>query len=265
MKFIHHIFFESNETSRRTLASLGIIVGHGFVSFDFDEADLRWPRVSTWIKAYDASDTVYTRFSDAEISGAPWLELIGEWHYGYPQPDEENLGYRDVTYDQSETCKKCNMPLKQEAPFQIRGEPKWGRRGIFQLNWVFDEFFVKPDVWTNIFKDFDVACRPVLNKKGQELKTVVQLVTNQPEVDFDTSGLKFGQCKTCRRVKYLPDYRGPFPQLLQEPSGPMVRTKQYFGSDAQSFKGIIISQGLAQRLISKKIRGIAFKPIAEKD
>ena len=58
MRFIHHITFNSDEESRRALASLGIIVRKGFVSFDFDEADPRWPQIAACAKAHDAGDTV---------------------------------------------------------------------------------------------------------------------------------------------------------------------------------------------------------------
>jgi hypothetical protein len=264
MKFIHHIAFNADDETRKRLASLGIIVKRGFVSFDFDEADPRWPQIVTWIKVHDAFETVYTKFSSEEFARAHWLELVGDWHYGYPQPDEENFGFREATYDLTETCENCDMPLKQKAPFQVKHEPKWGRRSIFQLNWVFDEYFVKPEIWTGIFKPFGVGCRPVINKKGQELKTVVQLVSTSPEVDFETSGLKFEQCKVCGRKKVLPNYRGPFPRLLQEPSGHLVRTRQYFGSGGQAFKGVLVSQNLARKSLVEKVRGVSFKPVAER-
>lgn len=246
------------------MVSLGAIIGHGYIALDFDEADPRWPQIATWMKLHDVGDRVYTKFSNEEILCAQWLALLGEWHYGYPQPDEENFGFLNVTYDMTETCEKCCMPLKQKAPFRIRGEPKWGRRGVFQLNWVFDEFFAKPEVWSTIFEPFGVGCRPVLNRRGQELSTVVQLVSEAPEVDFEDTGLKFELCEACGRKRYLPNYRGFFPSILEEPSGAIVRTKAYFGSGGQSFKGVIVSQALAHRLMKEKVRGVSFKPVAEK-
>ena len=259
---MHHISFNASENRRRSLAALGTIVGEGFVAIDIDEADPRWPNIETWMKTHGVTDTVYNEFSNDEISRARWLKLVGTWNYGYPQPDEENMGFLQATYDLSAGCSKCNLPLKQKAPFQIRGEPKWGRRGIFQLNWVFDEYFVKPEVWASVFKPFGVGCRVVLNRKGQELKTVVQLVSNSPEVDFDTTGLTFEVCDSCGCKRYQPNYRGPFPALLQEPSGAMVRTKQYFGGHI--FKGVLVSQELTRKLISENVRGVSFKPVAER-
>jgi hypothetical protein len=118
---------------------------------DIDEASDAWPAVRDWLTRHRAVDFVTTKFSSSEIAEAAWLELQPEWHHGYPQPNEGEFGYRRATYDSSDWCDECWMGLKQNAPFQMKGEPKWGRRGILQLNWVFDEYFVTPEVWSSVF------------------------------------------------------------------------------------------------------------------
>jgi hypothetical protein len=128
-----------------------------------------WPQVGAWIVANDALDIVRTEFSNAEIESAEWLRMRGEWHHGYPLPREE-LGYLIATYDLSEYCMECGVGAKQVAPFRMRGEPKWGRRGILQLNWVFGEYFVKPSVWRDVFEPHHIPYRSVIDAKGKNLR-----------------------------------------------------------------------------------------------
>jgi hypothetical protein len=149
--------------------------------------------------------------------------------------------------------------MKQKASFQMKGEPKWGRNGILQLNWVFDEFFVKPTIWASIFKPYGIGSRPVLDRKGVELKTVVQLAVEE-EIGIMTDGLTGEECPTCHRVRYLPITRGPFPSLIGRPSTTMVKTREFFGSGASAYRGILVSQGLARSLSEQKVRGASVKP-----
>ena len=213
-----------------------------------------------WIAARRAVDIVRTNFSKQEIADARWLELVPDWHRGYPQPKEGVFGYLEVTYDTSQYCPECGIGLRQKAPFQMKAEPKWGRNGILQLNWVFDEYFVKSAVWANIFEPHGIGCRHVQNTRGKELKTVVQLVVER-ETDIVNDGLPMEKCTRCGRVKYIPVTRGPFPALACEPAGHMVKTRQYFGSGASAHKGVIISQVLARARSAKNIRGASVIPV----
>lgn len=192
--------------------------------------------------------------------GAKWLELRPSWHYGYPQPDEDNFGYRQVTYDLSGYCEECGGGKRQKAPFRIKSEPKWGRRSIFQLNWVFDEYFVRPDTYEKIFKPLGIAYREVTNAKGTELKTVLQLVTDE-EIRVTVDGLPADTCRKCQRTKYIPVTRGPFPPLAVEPRGHLAKTEQYFGSGASAWKGVIVSQKLASALKEPNFRGVSLRPV----
>lgn len=202
--------------------------------------------------------------SEKEVEAAEWLKPEIEWHHGYPQPNELDLGYREATYDLTEYCERCGIGLKQKAPFQIKGEPKWGKRNILQLNWVFDEYFVTPEVWASVFKPLGIECRPVLNTKSAELKTVVQLVARE-DVGIVTNGLSTEEaaCSKCGRTKYLPVTRGPFPPLKAEPSTAMVKTSEYFGSGASAHKGLLISQAVGRALLANKVRGVSLRPVAD--
>jgi hypothetical protein len=41
----------------------------------------------------------------------------------------------------------------------MKREPKWGHRGILQLNWVFDEFFVQVGEPASVFQAVGVEVR----------------------------------------------------------------------------------------------------------
>lgn len=271
MRFIHRIGLRLALGQRRQLESLGLDVGPDLalpggsdplVAFDVDEGHENWPVLKELFAAWRVHDLVRTQFSRDELQAARWLEVVPDWHHGYPQPREFDFGYLEATYDLSEYCSVCGIGKKQKAPFQMKAEPKWGRRGILQLNWVFDELFVTPEVWSGVFKPHGIASLPVLNTKGQELKTVVQLTTCE-HVSVDVTGLAFESCSKCGRIKYLPHTRGFYPPLLVEPAGAMVKTNEYFGSGASAHNGVVVCQTIARALNAAGVRGASFKPVGE--
>ena len=262
MQIIHRISISSTPEIRSELAAMGIVVGaSGLVTFEVDEGHEAWAALPPWIARRKAVDIVSTKFSKRELADARWLTLEPSWHHGYPQPDESRFGYRKATCAVDGFCEQCGIGLKQKAPFQMKSEPKWGRNGILQLHWVFDEFFVTPEVWSTIFKPNGVGCRPVLDTTGAELKTVVQLVIQQ-EVSVVVEGLAAERCTRCGRLKSLPVARGAFPPLANEPSVRMAKTREYFGSGASAYKGILVSQDVARGLAAEKVRGASVRPVA---
>lgn len=262
MQIIHRISISSTPEIRGELAALGVVVGaSGFVTFEVDEAHDAWSALRLWIEKRRAADIVSTKFSERELSEASWLALEPSWHHGYPQPDEAHFGYRNATYERVGFCEQCGLGLDQKAPFQMKSEPRWGRNGILQLHWVFDEFFVTPDVWSTVFKPNGVGCRPVLDTKGSELKTVVQLVV-QKEVGVVVEGLAAERCARCGRVKCLPVTRGAFPPLASEPSVRMAKTREYFGGGASAYRGVLVSRELARALAEESVLGALIRPVA---
>ena len=267
MHIVHRIGKTATEEQRLEIERLGVNippmgnVSAGFIAFDVSESHESWSDIREWIVRTEASDFVRTEFTKEEIAEARWLALEPEWHHGYPQPHPDDDGYLEVTYDLTDCCEKCRSGRRQKAPFVMKGEPRWGRRGILQLNWVFDEYFATPEVWAAVFEPHGVGSRPVLNNRGAELRTVVQLVIEE-RVSLRTGDLAFEKCPTCGRVRYLPIVRGPVPPLLTEPSGHIARTTEWFGSGGSSFNLIVVSQVLARAIQSAKVRGAAFKPVA---
>lgn len=272
MRIAHRISLRLNSSQRVELEALGVKVpagmimpggGDPLVSMDIDEDHKNWTSISGLFQRWSAVDVVSTKFTKKEIADAKWLVLLTDWHYGYPQPDEGSFGFRDATYDLSEYCLKCGTGLRQKAHFQMKGEPKWGRNNILQMNWVFDEFFVMPNIWETVFKPYGIGCRPVTDTKGAELKTVVQLVVNDL-VSVAEVGLQKACCDCCNRVKYFSITRGPFPRIVGDTSVHMVKTKEYFGSGASAHKGVLMSQALFQAFVDAKVVGAGVAPVNSK-
>ena len=268
MQIMHRIGLTASEGDRREIDRLGIKlppqgnVSPSFVFFDASESDESWPAVRAWIEHRHPSDFVSTKFAMQEVAGARWLALVPEWHHGYPQPNADNDGYLNVSYDLTDMCSVCRIGKRQKAPFRMSGEPRWGRRGILQLNWVFDEYFATPEVWATVFAPHDIGSRPVLNGRAVELKTVVQLVVGE-RVELQTRGLESERCPSCGRVRYHPIVRGPVPPLLTVPSGQMARTYEWFGGGGRSFNQVLVSQALARAVQAANVKGVAFEPVAE--
>lgn len=262
MKITHRIGISASQGAQSELASLGleVTISGLVIAFDIDEADPRWDAVEKWVKDRGASDIVQTKFTRAELQKADYLEVVPDWHHGYPQPEQGN-GYLAATYDLSEYCELCGVGLRQIAPFRMKAEPKWGRRGILQLNWVFDEFFVTPQVWDEVFAPSKVSKMPVLNRHGSELRTVVQLVCDE-YVDVLVAGLDVEICERCGRSKHAPVVRGMFPSLADLPVGAMAKTVQWFGSGASAHHRVIASQDLRSRFDAARVRGASFRPVS---
>ncbi len=262
MKVQHRFTLSVTRAIQKELLSLGVKVQEGFATFLVDEEHPSWSELRKRLATWDAVDVVSTEFTPIELKRAKWLELVPDWHYGFPQPNEDEFGYREATFDLSEYCNRCGLGMKQKAPFQMKGEPRWGKRSIFQLNWVFDEYFVTPEVWTSVFKPHKIESRAVTNTKGAELQTVVQLVTHE-EVGISTNRLVTEECPSCGRIKYLPVAAGYFPTLTSEPSTALAKTKEYFGSGASAHKGVLVSREIARALAAENVLGASLRPVAD--
>ena len=125
---------------------------------DVAEDDPQWETVRHLLKKYETMDIPFTKFSDSELSNAKHLAMGSSWHHGYPQP-EDDFGYMQLTYDLRDYCEHCGIGAKQISPFRMKKSPNWGRRSILQMNWLFDEYFVKPEVWNAVFQPLGINCR----------------------------------------------------------------------------------------------------------
>lgn len=215
------------------------------------------------IKKYDITYLTKTKFTLKEKKLAKNLEMIPTWYHGYPEPSDD-FSYRETTYDIKMYCKECGSGKVQNAPYRLKKEPRWGRRGIMQLNWIFDEFFVRPEVWAHIFKPFDIKCREVLHiKTGKKLETVVQLIIPQEDVELNLDEYLSETCTKCNVKRYLPINRGFMPSLKTPVNRPIFKSKEYFGSGHSSTKAVIVSNELFKSINEKKLKGVDFKPLKQ--
>jgi len=144
MNVIHHITFNTNHVRYASdyFEKIGIkIKNPGIISaFDIGENDKRWIDIRKFIDDHSTDITDYqsvTQFTKTEMDNSDFFRLSPKWHNQYPQPDD--FGYEAITYDATRICSKCGIELKQIAPFSIERNPKWGKRNIVQLYWVYDE------------------------------------------------------------------------------------------------------------------------------
>ncbi len=259
MEVIHRIGGNlSGERERRALIKVGIELPPEEFVFLISEDDVRWPSVSELVAHFDLLDFVSTSFTDIERFRAGFLSMDGNWHNGYPQPEDD---YQEVSYDLTNYCHLCGVGAVQKAPLRIKSEPKWGRRSIMQLNWIFDELFTPPEVWRSVFRPFGVGCRPVLNRSGvKEFETVMQLVF-EGSSPLDTTGLSYETCLVCSRRKYLPNVRGFIPKPLN-PVGSAFKSVEDFGSGASASKEVFVAQDLYRDITASKLLGAVFSPCA---
>jgi hypothetical protein len=178
------------------------------------------------------------------------------WQHGYPEPNED-FGYARQVYDTVTYC-ICGGGRRQIAPFRMAREPKWGRRSILELNWVHDELFVRPEVWSELFRPVGVPALAVLNKAGTtELKTVVQLLVSEV-VPVRTGKLRYSVCRRCQSKSYIPERQDVWPSPKHSFSAAICRSAEQF-YDAR-FNLIYVSEALVNTVNRAGIRGVAFHP-----
>jgi rRNA maturation protein Nop10 len=276
MRVIHRISVVDESERREALASLGVAFetpGRPLVRilcFDIDETDPKWIRLRQLIPKWNTEDgcdplslgIVRTEFSKKELQSASFHQLFA-WLHGYPQP-QDDFGYRKETYDLSEYCPTCGIGKKQIAPFRMKGEPKWGKKHFLQLNWVFDEFFVLPKVWEEVFEPLGVGCSPVIeHRTGKTLRTVVQLdIKNVATSALSLKGCASEVCGTCGRKKYLPISNGFFPAFVADPRSPLCKTQEFFGSGASGWNAVIARE-VYRAIQVHKLAGLTFIPMAQ--
>ena len=266
MRIIHRIGLTSTTEVAQALTGLGISAPDAprRFFFELDEADPKWSEVRSLVATTRASDDVRTEFSRDELDEAAWLTLEPQWHHGYPQPEHDD-GYMRTTFGGS-GCSRCGVGVVQVAPFRLKAEPRWGKRNVMQLNWVFDEFFVTPELWSAVFEPIGVAAGPVLGPRGLVLSTVVQLqvaaVVDVAVADDNPPRV----CGECGQGKHLPHTRGPSPGLSSlGVDVPIARSSAWFGDGGQAFREVLVSQELRRSLVSAGARGVEFTVCAAVD
>jgi hypothetical protein len=262
MQIIHKVTFEGTKAAE--FRELGVNMVRispespliNMLQFTMAEDDSRWKKTHSIIKKLGALDFAETRFTPYEFDRAQFLAVLPSWHHGYPQP-EEDFQYKKTTYDLSHYCSACQIGARQVAPFQMKRPPIWGEKSVLQLNWVFDEYFVKPETWKRVFERFGIKCRPVLqHPSGQEMETVVQLdISERAELLMESYPRV--QCQRCGTRSYL-HVNGFFPSPAATGQH-LFKSLQWFGDGSVPVQAVVVSQPLYRAIQDAKIRGLEFQ------
>ena len=216
-----------------------------------------------------------------------WYVVGATSHFGYPQPED---GYARATYDVAGYCERCGAGGVQRRPFRFRSEPKPSHSQLLQLNWIFDELFVRPEV-PDVFERervTGVGFGPALHHRtGRALKGIQQLIILtilQP--GLQTDGLQTVTCKPdneearsefggpkryppdypfCGRVKY--HWRQPLafaPHTFAEVPD-IAKSHEWFGSGGAANRAILVSGRVVDLIKAHKWRGLRTEPVALSD
>jgi len=261
--------------------SLGII--------EIDENDKLWEEMKSIIKRFDLPHTCKIYYSKQEIKNASYFILKSSWHWNYPQPDEidgkpvEDLNghreYEKATYDVSNLCGICGVGKKQNRPFLLKKEPEWGNKQFLQLNWVFDAFFIKAELWDIIKKEKLAGIAPIIplhSKTRVPLKSVVQLGIQTVLPPGFANSIKPLICKknksipplkiilkSCGRPKFLPIVyeQSMFKKDIFHNAPDFVLSNEWFGDGRGAYRKVIVSRHAADIMIKNKWKGIVWEPI----
>lgn len=260
MKIMHQIFRNWSSNEVVALKELGIDVNEGLQSLIVEEDERYW-RLKPLLDSWYAPDMVGTRFSDQDFENASFLMALPDWQTGYPQP-ESGFGYLRLTYDLKQYCPNCGAGAHQNAPFRLKKEPKWGKKKLFMLYWVYDEIFVKKDVYERVFLPLGIESRPVLLHRPEKIiESTVQLVIPESRVSLNLDSYALETCEQCKQKKYLPITKGYFPPFLGDSLPPdLSKSREYYGSGGSASKWILISKALRAVLVRENI-GMVYVPM----
>lgn len=261
MKIIHKIVFNTRRSDVLSdfdqLSVKNFIVDQLYIC-KVEETAKEWPIVKHIIDKHNLIDSVETTFTKKELLESQYLRMLPSWHSGYPQP-EDDFRYLDEVYDLSNFCEACGVGKKQKAEFKMVKEPCWGKKAILQLNWVFDEYFVRSDVWDNVFRPLGIGKLDVLNSRtGDTLGSVVQLkIVNS--VELDMQDCPYQLCDKCTRKRYFATGRGWSPSPAIPSTSHLLRSTQFFGDPGVAHNHILISNTLYRSILDARLTGSEFR------
>jgi hypothetical protein len=206
-------------------------------------------------------------------------------HFGYPQPEN---GFIAASFDATDYCCRCGIGGLQNAPFRFRSEPKTRHSQFLQLNWIFDEFFVRPAVREALEgagitgTSFGPA---VHHRTGAKLGSIEQLrITTVLAPALDTTELQRVTCKRdneepptpeaqqaalryspaypyCGRVKYHWPEALCFRSSAFDSAPDVVKSYEWFGSGGGAARAVLVSERFEALLREQRWRGLYVKRV----
>jgi len=259
MKIIYRFYTNFNQAQVDEMKLYGIDLETGHDRFDIEKGE-QYEQLKLLIKKWglDTNRAVGTLYDKKELDAADLLIYEGSWTNGYPQPEGEWISAQDITYDLSGYCRECGAGLVQHAPFRLKKPPVWKNKHTFELEWIYDELFVKRETYASLFEPLGIGCREVLlHKNGSIIEDTVQLSLPIANAALDLSRQPFEDCPSCGVRKYLNQIEGLFPGFSGEAGMkyPIQKSREYYGTGHASNKWLIITQELRQQMIRQGIRG----------
>lgn len=214
---------------------------------DVPESDPSWPRVAVLLNEY------HRAWADHPSNADP---------FGRPRTQDSLADFAHAKFSAAEPRSAAFLALDASLlgfpEFQSILEFYQKSRGIFMLNWVADEFLVKPEMYEKVFRPFGIGSRSVLDFRCQAvLQTVVQLEIPL-RADVDPEDARYQICGSCGGPSYDRDATNYAPMPFSAP-GPLFKSNQWFNP----FHSIVyMTQDLCRAIGESGFRGAYSIPCA---
>ncbi|WP_299244096.1 hypothetical protein [uncultured Aquimarina sp.] len=250
MKIMYHIANDWSEEQLKQLNKEGHNPKKGYTAYQIEESE--YFRLEKLLNNWGIEGIRYPLFTKKELKESLLSAKTNHQSHGYPMPDLDG-GYLELTYDLSDYSKSSGIGAKQKDAFRLKNVPKAGKKRMFGVGWVFDEYFVDIELYNQVFKPLGIKSREILQyKKEKPFDTHVQLVLEETEETLDLKDNPIETCKESGRWKYQPMPRGFYPQY-KNIIAPIFKSKEWFGTGAEARKRIFVTQELREKLIEMKI------------
>lgn len=254
MNIIYIIYNDWSEGQQALLKACGINVDVGYNRLNVEDSPANIEALRL-IDDWQIEKFVSTKFNKKDFQKNSLFVFMGVWENGYPMPDGDH-GYKKLTYNIDKYCSICGIGKEQQAPFRLKSIPKWNNKKMFELNWIFDELFVRPDLYIDLFKPLGVSSMDVFRYKDDLIiENVVQLEISKTSLSLNLKNHPYVVCKNCGEKKYSPQIKGLFPNFSNgAPELHIFKSKEFFGSGADAHNKVFITRWLWERLLSEEIK-----------
>ena len=264
----YHVFAKWRKRDVLYLTSHDINVEEGYHSFLINEGDKFDKIVSFFTRngflKSSPPEFSYTQtpseFSKEELDDS-FNYVLNNLGYpkGYPLPGQDFKKILNTTY--ASVCIKCGSCRDQIAPFRIKSEPNWtGKTKLnFSLNWIFDETFIRKDIFQEVFEPLGLKSREVIiHKTGKAAETVVQLIIPEAKSKLELEGSSYDTqdpCSLCgikkydqRNIDFMPPFKEDFDFIICKTQESFGQTNTYMAS-----RKIIINKNFCRLLLDKEM------------
>lgn len=248
MKVFREISNNWNKEQVELLRQYGIDVEVGCNWFRIYDVKM-YLKLQPLFRKWEVLDTHGTSFSKKEILSAEYCVIERCKTCGYPMPDDDQ-SYLYNTYETKCMCCRCGIGAVQKDDFRVNKIPKYP---IWELGWIYDELFVRNDIYEKIFKPIGVESRPLkMYKNDSVIESYVQLVIPTIDESLDLSNYESLTCNECGMTKYDPMTYGYYP-LQEHPLSYIYKSKEFFGDGFSASRKIFISAAICEKLIENRV------------